>query len=282
MDSSCDLESAPGVISKGISPAGSVSTDIPLVLEKHRASVDETGEAAESSLEDQICMDFSKSISLGTKKGFQKSATFPASAGEAEHDDGLSCLADEVMKDAPAYERSMSLPPTLKLISAMKGSRQKNGMSLTTENRRVKWAPDVYDPPVTSVCHSVNSSYHYQRRSKSRKEKNKKEKNKEKSKQKKKQKTKSKKGHQNSSVLQTPDLGYVPAFYLYNSWARAYEILLLCAPLKLVRLEDVSTSHGLGKHEAVILDYSIGKEACGSSFLRESVANMHFSTAEAS
>ncbi|KAK3140917.1 hypothetical protein QOZ80_5AG0407740 [Eleusine coracana subsp. coracana] len=254
MDSSCDLESAPGVISKGISPAGSVSTDIPFVLEKHRASVDETGEAAESSLEDQICMDFSKSISLGTKKGFQKSATFPASAGEAEHDDGLSCLADEVMKDAPAYERSMSLPPTLKLISAMKGSRQKNGMSLTTENRRVKWAPDVYDPPVTSVCHSVNSSYHYQRRSKSRKEKNKKEKNKEKSKQKKQQKTKSKKGHQNSSVLQTPDLG----------------------------LEDVSTSHGLGKHEAVILDYSIGKEACGSSFLRESVANMHFSTAEAS
>lgn len=95
--------------------------------------------------------------------------------------------------------------PTLKLISAMKGSREKNGMALTTENRCVKWAPDVYDPPVTSVCHSVNSSYHYQRRSKSRKkEKNKKEKNK----QKKKQKTKSKKGHQNSSVLQAPDLGY--------------------------------------------------------------------------
>ena len=86
----------------------------------------------------------------------------------------------------------------------MKGGREKNGMASPTENRHVKWAPDVYDPPVTSVCHSVNSSY--QRRSKSRKEKNK-QKNKQK-----KQKGKSKKNHQNSiqssSVMQFPDHGY--------------------------------------------------------------------------
>lgn len=124
--------------------------------------------------------------------------------------------------------------PTLKLISAMKGSRQKNGMALTTENRHIKWAPDVYDPPVTSVCHSVNSSYHYQRRSKSRKEKNKEKNKKEKSKQKKKQKTKSKKGQQNSSLLQTPDLGYDLAFYpgscLHYSQACAFESLLIYVP----------------------------------------------------
>lgn len=90
--------------------------------------------------------------------------------------------------------------PTLKIISAMKGSRQKNGMASPTESRHVKWAPDVYDPPVTSVCHSVNNSY--QRRSKSRK------KDKNKQKQKQKQKGRSKKNHQNaiqsSAVLQAP------------------------------------------------------------------------------
>jgi hypothetical protein len=189
--------------------------------------------------------------------------------------------------------------PTLKPISAMKGSREKNGMASPTENRHVKWAPDVYDPPVTSVCHSVSSSYQYQRRSKlrkkekERKEKEKREK-KEKIKKKKKQKMKSKKSQQNaiqnSSVLQTPDVGYDPAFY-HCSCVYTTLHMKICSymPLVLIRLEDVSASNGqsalndLGKHEAVILDYNIGKEAkCGSSFLRESVSKMHFSIAEAS
>ena len=97
----------------------------------------------------------------------------------------------------------MCQQPTLKLIPAMKGGREKNGIASPTENRHVNWAPDVYDPPVTSVCHSVTNSY--QRRSKHRK--------KEKNKQKKKQKGKSKKNQQNStqnsSVPQVSDLGYV-------------------------------------------------------------------------
>ncbi|TVU40996.1 hypothetical protein EJB05_14484 [Eragrostis curvula] len=256
MDGSCNLEGAPGVISSSVSPTSSVCSDI-----KRCVLVDETCEEAEgdkSSLEAQICMCFSEAVSLGMKKGLQKSATFPTASGEAEQDHDSSHHIDEVMKDVPAYERSVSFPPTLKPISAMKGSRQKNVMASPTENRHVKWAPDVYDPPVTSVCHSVNNSYHYQRRSKPCK-KEKKEKNKQK---KKKQKTKSKKGHRNPSVLQTPDLG----------------------------LEDVGTSDGLpspnnlDKHEAVVLDYSIGNQEakCGSSFLRESVAKMHFSIAEAS
>jgi hypothetical protein len=97
----------------------------------------------------------------------------------------------------------MCQQPTLKLIPAMKGGREKNGIASPTENRHVKWAPDVYDPPVTSVCHSVTNSY--QRRSKHRK--------KEKNKQKKKQKGKSKKNQQSStqnpSAPQVSDLGYV-------------------------------------------------------------------------
>ncbi|TVU18256.1 hypothetical protein EJB05_34345, partial [Eragrostis curvula] len=260
---------APGVISNGVSPASSVCSDITLPLEKRCALVDETCEEAEGdndSLEAQICMDFSEAVSLGMKKGLQKSATFPTASVETEQDDDSSHHSDEVMKDVPAYERSVSFPPTLKPISAMKGSRQKNGMASPTENRHVKWAPDVYDPPVTSVCHSVSNNYRYQRRSKHRKKEKEKKEKKEKNKQKKKQKTKSKKSHQNSiqnpSVLQTPDLG----------------------------LEDVGTSdslpspNNLDKHDAVILDYSIGSQEakCGSSFLRESVAKMHFSIAEAS
>jgi len=136
----------------------------------------------------------------------------------------------------------------------MKGGREKNGMASPTENRHVKWAPDVYDPPVTSVCHSVNSSY--QRRSKSRKEKNKQKK-------KQKQKGKSKKNHpnsmQSSSVMQFPDHG----------------------------LKGVSTTGGQSSvdgHATMIMDYSMGNQEakCGSSFLHESVAKMHFSIAEAS
>jgi hypothetical protein len=55
-------------------------------------------------------------------------------------------------------------------------------------------------------------------------------------------------------------------------------------------LKGVSTTGGqssvddLSKHEAGIMDYSMGSQEakCGSSFLRESVAKMHFSIAEAS
>jgi hypothetical protein len=53
----------------------------------------------------------------------------------------------------------------------MKGGRERSGEASPTEVRRVKWAPDVYDPPVTSVDHSVKS---HQQRPRSRKnEKNK-------------------------------------------------------------------------------------------------------------
>lgn len=60
--------------------------------------------------------------------------------------------------------------------------------------------------------------------------------------------------------------------------------------LNFVRLKGVSTTGGQssvdnsGKHEAMIMDYSMSNQEakCGSSFLRESVAKMHFSTAEAS
>ncbi|XP_052155256.1 uncharacterized protein LOC127773261 isoform X1 [Oryza glaberrima] len=257
-----DLGRVSEVISDGTS-SGSADGGKSLP-EKHSALADATsGVAAENA--DNLSqagkyMDFSSTTSLGVKKGFQKCMTFPPSSGEAQQQQGSCCDADKNPKDVPTYERSVSLPPTLKIISAMKGSRQKNGMASPTESRHVKWAPDVYDPPVTSVCHSVNNSY--QRRSKSRK------KDKNKQKQKQKQKGRSKKNHQNaiqsSAVLQ--------------------------APGEFDRLKDAETTSSnsapddLNKHETDILDYGISSQdaKCGSSFLRESAAKMHFSTAEAS
>ncbi|XP_038988275.1 uncharacterized protein LOC103719741 isoform X2 [Phoenix dactylifera] len=49
---------------------------------------------------------------------------------------------------------SSSKPPVSKLVSAMKGSRSHEGM-LPKMKLRVKWSPDVYDPPPTSESHTV-------------------------------------------------------------------------------------------------------------------------------
>lgn len=43
---------------------------------------------------------------------------------------------------------------TKQLISALKGGRAQHGIHLN-EKLNVKWAPDVYDPPVTSAFHTV-------------------------------------------------------------------------------------------------------------------------------
>ncbi|XAR59012.1 hypothetical protein NMG60_11014624 [Bertholletia excelsa] len=57
------------------------------------------------------------------------------------------------------------LSTSLKLVSAMKGSREKRGLDV--EKLTVSWAPDVYDPPVTSQSHTVNRhSQHYSMTSK--------------------------------------------------------------------------------------------------------------------
>uniref|UniRef100_A0A0D9WC06 BRI1-KD interacting protein 130 n=1 Tax=Leersia perrieri TaxID=77586 RepID=A0A0D9WC06_9ORYZ len=253
-----DLGRVSDVISDGTADGG-----IKSLPEKHCSSADGASREADAAAanadsfsEAGTGMDFSNSASFGVRKGFQKCMTFPPSGGEARQQ-GSCCDTDKDPKDAPTYERSVSLPPTLKIVSAMKGSREKNGMASRTESHHVKWAPDVYDPPVTSVCHSVNNSY--KRQSKSRK------KDKNKQKQKQKQKGRSKKNRQNaiqsSTALQAPGLEDAEASSSQSS-----------AP------ED------LNKHETDILDYGISSQEakCGSSFLRETVAKMHFSTAEAS
>lgn len=59
----------------------------------------------------------------------------------------------------PSSTTIVSLPTSLKLVSAMKGSREKQG--LHTGKLSVNWAPDVYEPPHTSQSHTVKSHNQY-------------------------------------------------------------------------------------------------------------------------
>ncbi|KAL9243744.1 hypothetical protein vseg_017595 [Gypsophila vaccaria] len=54
-------------------------------------------------------------------------------------------------EDDGACSHSLSTPTPRKLVSAMKGSREKEG--LPQKKLSVSWASDVYDPPPTSVSH---------------------------------------------------------------------------------------------------------------------------------
>lgn len=97
------------------------------------------------------------------EKCLVKCATFPL-PGEKLSPHLLSDEAADVPESAlrdlfseehinNVYSRSISFPLQTfpKLVSAMKGTREKQGAS--PGERTVRWAPDVYDPPPTSVSH---------------------------------------------------------------------------------------------------------------------------------
>lgn len=60
-----------------------------------------------------------------------------------------------------------SLPNPLKPISAMKGSREKNGLT-PRKHLTVTWAPDVYDPVPTPSLHMVSNRPHRHGKKKSK------------------------------------------------------------------------------------------------------------------
>lgn len=250
---SCGLGGVPAVASDGASSSDNHGAGVLPEKESALDGASRQAQGADGSSEAGVSAGLSTSVGSGVKKDLQKCATFPSSAVEAGQEDSC-CDADDAPKDAHTYQRSVSLPTPVKLISAMKGSRQKNGLPSPRENPHIKWAEDVYDPPVTSVSHSVNNSYKRQPNPR------KKDKSKQKQKQKGRSKKKTKNANQNPAVMQTPEP------------------------------EDLGTSTAgeapadPGKLETEILDYGMSSQdaKCGSSFLLETVAKMHFSTAEAS
>ena len=137
----------------------------------------------------------------------------------------------------------------LKLVSAMKGSREKQGGSQVKLN--VKWAPDVYDPIPTLLSHTVKSN---KKQQKSRKKKP------EKKNGKKGQKGNSSKGG-NSKDKQFRKLSGTSGL-CYKSMDSCDKVLVASAELDA-------------------LDVPSADSNCGTSFLKKSVTEVHYSVAEA-
>ncbi|KAF5193096.1 hypothetical protein FRX31_017316 [Thalictrum thalictroides] len=136
-----------------------------------------------------------------------------------------------------------------KLVSAMKGTREKLGIPL--KKLSVTWAPDVYDPLPTSYCHTVKGhSQHRSRNKKSSKSKH---------------KGKSSQGSTSSSKRYHKHVGKSDH-----------------------RLKSSSTSERLlfgayNQSNLDFMDFSVrGHDSyCGSSFLRATLPELHIPVAEA-
>ena len=185
----------------------------------------------------------------------KKSATFPipntmlpSSPSDKEADTSVTGPLNEHSAHQ-TYSRSVSPPAPLKLISAMKGSREKHGGSQVKLN--VKWASDVYDPIPTLLSHTVRSN---KKQQKSRKKKP------EKKNGKKGQKGNSSRGGSNKDK-QVRKLGGTSGL-CYKSMDSCDKVL------------GVAT-------ELDALDVRSQDSYCGTSFLKKSVTELHYSVAEA-
>ncbi|CAA6654919.1 unnamed protein product [Spirodela intermedia] len=186
------------------------------------------------------------------KKGLSKATTFPCSGKTfmslAEEGAVLSTVPfpsqSSLEPASPVLGRSTSLPATPRLVSAMKGGREKEGAP-PRARMQVKWAEDVYDPPTTSMPHTLRN--HPQQRYKPKKKDH--------------HKHKHKKKPSRSST--TRDKQPHPA--------------------NLPERSKVQESSSGGSSVAGILDYvGSGQEAkCGSSLLAGPLAKLQFSVAEA-
>jgi len=131
----------------------------------------------------------------------------------------------------------------------MKGSREKNGGSQV--KLKVKWAPDVYDPIPTLLSHTVRS---HKKQQKSRKKKP------EKKNGKKGQKGNSSRGG-NSKDKQFRKLSGASGL-CYKSMDSCDKVLVASTELNA-------------------LDVLSHDSNCGTSFLKKSVTEVHYSVAEA-
>ncbi|KAK4345555.1 hypothetical protein RND71_035731 [Anisodus tanguticus] len=190
-------------------------------------------------------------------------ATFPCSGmsvppaefgGEEQEDDVTADVmthgADAKSPDLP-YSRSISLPTASKLVSAIKGGREKQGS--LPRKLTVTWAPDVYDPIPTSVSHVPNKGQSH----KSGKKKNGKNK----------QKTngKSSRGSKGRDKKQARKHGGSSQINYHPR-------------------DDSNITASSSEVQSSIVDFDIGSPDpfCGSSFLKKSMTKLHFPVAEAS
>uniref|UniRef100_A0A5B6Z530 Uncharacterized protein n=1 Tax=Davidia involucrata TaxID=16924 RepID=A0A5B6Z530_DAVIN len=214
-----------------------------------------------------------KSVIVTSDMCLCKCATFPcsgettscaASTGGEDKDGGDEDELDEitaaVLKEngyefaKPANLCPVSLPTPLKLVSAIKGSREKQGMP--PKKLTVTWAPDVYDPPPTALSH-VATSKKQRHRSDSKKSDGKKN-----------GKNKQKGG--GGKLARGKD----------KKQARKYS----GSSNKCFKsLDDDDRVVEYNEPYADLVDFDVGSpdSYCGSSFLKKSVSKMHYSVAEA-
>ncbi|KAI3879909.1 hypothetical protein MKW98_018148 [Papaver atlanticum] len=161
--------------------------------------------------------------------------------------------------------RSLSLPNSPNSVrSAMKGSREQQGVQ-PPEKLTVKWASDVYDPPSTTVSHTVRS-YIQQQRYSSKYNNKKHGKHKQKGKHSRGSNNTDKKQQRkstcNSENLQSISQATVDRSQDLNSFEKS------SVNSELVHFDGVTTGQDSSN--------------CGSSFFKiSSLAKMHVSVAEA-
>nr|GMD03865.1 uncharacterized protein LOC109181976 isoform X2 [Ipomoea batatas] len=199
----------------------------------------------------------SHSSSLASKKCLVKFATFPYSSKSVSPNDVIQ-RENEQMNDATSAQppsRTKSLPSARKIVSAMKGSREKRG--IPPKKLGVKWAPDVYDPVPTSVSHAPVNKPQQRHRSDGKKNGKYKQKNSGKSS----RANKGKDKKQGRKYGGSSKRGFYP-------------------------LDDNSNSIVVSSCElpTAIVDLDINNSPdpfCGSSFLKNSVTKLHFPVTEA-
>lgn len=206
-----------------------------------------------------ICQEFNQTLSLDAKahKNLSKCKTFPVSketdAFSLSTNGKVAQGQESSGSGAAAYKRSVSLPSSSAIVSAMKGGRASNG-AMIQGDFRVKWAPEVYDPPSTSMSHTVKS---HQQRPKSKK--------------KDKYKYKGKSSRANVGERKHGNRK------THNKTSEPLNISLQGNGDRLVL--DCFGKSKVGD----ILDYSVSQEAkCGSSFLKEASPKVHLPFGEAS
>ncbi|XP_057801461.1 uncharacterized protein LOC131016756 [Salvia miltiorrhiza] len=170
---------------------------------------------------------------------------------------GSNIKCDFVVEDDCNYSNksgdnlpeSTSSATRSKLASAMKGSREKQG--IPPKKLSVTWAPDVYDPIPTSVSHVPSSRNQYLRNNGRKYGKNKQ-----------KGGGKSSRGGKGKDKKQARKNGGTTSKF------------------KSVHDDSVAS---FSEPEAGIIDFDVvGTDPfCGSSFLKESVQKLHFPVAEA-
>ncbi|CAK9147244.1 unnamed protein product [Ilex paraguariensis] len=208
----------------------------------------------------------SRLVSVNAEKCFNKCASFPGShkitspedeergvVKDKEDDLIAGVLVENGNAKTVAWPppRTISLPTPSKLLSAMKGSREKQGAH--TQKLTVTWAPDVYDPTPSAASHVATNKPQRHRNDSKKNGKNKQ-----------KGSGKSTRGSKGKEKKQARKHG--------GSSNRGFK-----------RPDDDGRVVDCGVPQVGMVDFNVGcpDPFCGHSFLKQSVTKLHFSVAEA-